>query len=936
MKKSFISFILIAFIIIINSFVSFSAGGTEELAVSHPSFSGDGINEYGGLKKGTVNSAVTVMNTASDCADVMLISVLTERQTGRIVDIALQTGKTAYSQPAELCTQTRVPDNGLYTLKLLCWDNNMQQLCAPYILEDYNTDEYSFNLPTLLTSFDSDETSSMYVWADTENGCSASIKSDPNGRLNSALRMDYNRQNYGCLVQRDISSDWSGYTGLRFDIKGTQNSIIYTRINDGAKTWQYEVNVTSDWQTVNIDFADFDGIKLENIKTLSFFVHSNGTEDRSGEGYFLADNIILTSPVRCVSALQVLTDKLGSCFSEDDMTFYITLCGFKNLSETVDINCELEDIYSSYKIEKSFSVSVEPDEIKEVPVTINSDRLGCFKIKVSTNYGQLTEGYFTHIPDIDNTVMTDQYRLGYSVHFDGLKTVKEIEDEADMLKKQGCTIVRQDFLWDIIEPEDGVYDWELYDNIVDITSERNIEVLGLITYSNRQNSSIDLYNGAGNGRYRNYPPVNLENWGRYVYDTVSRYKDKINKWEIWNEANIFYWQEDPDITQNADKYRADAYLPLLKVSYLAAKAADPDCIVTMSGMSDIGVGFVNRLLENGGRDYMDVLSIHPYMAESVELTDSWSDRNFEKKILVTRDKAPELPIYLTEWGWNTEKGTSFEDSAIWNVKGIVYSRVCDVKVNTLYSFNMTNGTGFGHIMPCVNGYAKPQFAAVAACNSLLGDRTCLGVLEINKQPYFGAETFAAYFERDGELPVIALWNVDENSEKSVNIDTEKAITLYDMYGNAQTVQPKNGTAHITLDNRPVYLKGDFENINKYAAMRFEQTDREEKSIKTIVQSRTDYYFSTERILENGHPYTLKIRLVNYSGSRTSGEVQLEGLPESWLSDKNLKYDIENGKSCIISVNITPQNITSGRTYTLKVFDENNYSLESAEYMFKGR
>lgn len=70
--------------------------------------------------------------------------------------------------------------------------------------------------------------------------------------------------------------------------------------------------------------------------------------------------------------------------------------------------------------------------------------------------------------------------------------------------------------------------------------------------------------------------INAANpWARFVNTTVARYRGRVGLWEIWNEPDMaFFWNGSV----------AD-YARLLKVGYLAAKAADPGARVAVGGQA---------------------------------------------------------------------------------------------------------------------------------------------------------------------------------------------------------------------------------------------------------------------------------------------------------------------------------------------------------------
>jgi hypothetical protein len=105
---------------------------------------------------------------------------------------------------------------------------------------------------------------------------------------------------------------------------------------------------------------------------------------------------------------------------------------------------------------------------------------------------------------------------------------------------------------------------------------------------------------AGNG---NSPPINNQDWYDYVYATVSRYKDSIKYWEMWNE---------PNLNQFWNGTRAQ-FIELFKVGADAAHAADPDCMVLGPEISSAGQRFdwMTDLLQQAG-DKIDIISFHQY------------------------------------------------------------------------------------------------------------------------------------------------------------------------------------------------------------------------------------------------------------------------------------------------------------------------------------
>ncbi len=134
--------------------------------------------------------------------------------------------------------------------------------------------------------------------------------------------------------------------------------------------------------------------------------------------------------------------------------------------------------------------------------------------------------------------------------------------------------------------------------------------------------------------------INEENYfAAYLYKTVSKYKDYIKVWEIWNEPDFSYtanslkkrgevgnwWENNPSPCDYKLKAPIFHYIRTLKISYEIIKSIDPDAFVAVGGLGY--PSFLDAILRNtdnpdGGKvtndfplkggAYFDVLSYHSY------------------------------------------------------------------------------------------------------------------------------------------------------------------------------------------------------------------------------------------------------------------------------------------------------------------------------------
>ncbi|MCX7856126.1 MAG: hypothetical protein N2556_09205 [Anaerolineae bacterium] len=160
--------------------------------------------------------------------------------------------------------------------------------------------------------------------------------------------------------------------------------------------------------------------------------------------------------------------------------------------------------------------------------------------------------------------------------------------------------------------------------------------------------------------YADGDPVNT--WGRFVYTVADRYRDSVKYWEVWNE---------PDLSGFWTGTSTD-YARLLKVAYLAVKAACPDCKVLFGGIAYYEKpNFYRWVLNQLKSDpeapahnyFFDIMAIHLYHRSSSIYDVTQVIRSG------MREFVPDRPIWLTETGspvWDDSSVISPTVPSIWS------------------------------------------------------------------------------------------------------------------------------------------------------------------------------------------------------------------------------------------------------------------------------
>ncbi len=172
-----------------------------------------------------------------------------------------------------------------------------------------------------------------------------------------------------------------------------------------------------------------------------------------------------------------------------------------------------------------------------------------------------------------------------------------------IMSDAGFRWVKQWFAWQDIEGAGpGQFDWSIADRVVDQVEKHGLKLLVRISPSDKAFWAGD-------------PPENADAFAEFAGALAARYRGRIHAYQVWNEPNLSReWGGKP--------VDPAGYAMLLKKTYAAIKAADPNAIVITAGMAPTtadqadamyDVKFYTQLYEAMGGDsdgYFDMLGIH--------------------------------------------------------------------------------------------------------------------------------------------------------------------------------------------------------------------------------------------------------------------------------------------------------------------------------------
>ena len=295
---------------------------------------------------------------------------------------------------------------------------------------------------------------------------------------------------------------------------------------------------------------------------------------------------------------------------------------------------------------------------------------------------------------------------------------------------------REEFQWHRIERAKGEFEWDFYDRLIETAHRHGISVYGLIAY---WSSWTQPYTREG-----------IEDYARFCRALVTRYRDRIKHWEVWNEPNIFFWSGPKEL-----------YPELLKAAYAAIKEADPEAFVLGCSTAGIDGAFIRMVLDAGAP--FDILTIHPYRG-------SLNERGFMKELQEVADLAGSRdgrrrPVWITEMGLPTHLygGLSERNQALFLARCYLSALASGVDTNiSWYNFRedgenrFYNEHNFG-VVRHSDLAPKPGYRALATVCRTLAKKPLAGELDLGE----GILGFV-FGKEDGEQTAV-IWSPERDA-----------------------------------------------------------------------------------------------------------------------------------------------------------------------------
>lgn len=393
-----------------------------------------------------------------------------------------------------------------------------------------------------------------------------------------------------------------------------------------------------------------------------------------------------------------------------------------------------------------------------------------------------------------------------------------LEEEYNNLNELGVHWLRVHFSWRSVEPTEGQWDFNQWDQYMDDTQANGIKVIAMLNYLPRWlNLSTKEYVS------REVMTKYLE----YVERTVRRYKDTVAAWEIWNEPNLEDFWDGP---------MEDFYHVFNETANLI-HSIDPNLYIIGGSLSSAAAGWIPGNLEDmfkaGIMTHVDALSFHYYnfdpdtlYAALMQYFAVGTKYSFKGDYFITELGNPtggDYPTFVTmkELAENVIKFHVIASS--FGIKTFIWYCTKDSGWNTT---DVRNSERFFGLTYKDYSAWKQGAHAYKLFSEYCSTSTYCPDLIVKQGGVSAADLMAALYQKTDGTSALILWyspTIHESGSIAVNLELSDIIGdayIYDIYsGNSEILN----CSKIEVGSSPVFITFKASNINQVFTITVEES-----------------------------------------------------------------------------------------------------------------
>lgn len=243
------------------------------------------------------------------------------------------------------------------------------------------------------------------------------------------------------------------------------------------------------------------------------------------------------------------------------------------------------------------------------------------------------------------------------------------ERDIEYMRAGGIGAIRVPVPWSMVQPTpDGGFEWRGVDATVALAARARLAVLpflyGTPRWLARRKTTLPIDSARARRAWVAFVTAAVERYGpggdfwdehgagATPYEPAIPNSTPVRTWQVWNEANFFYFAYPVSPTR---------YAKLLKISSMAVKRVDPGAKIVLSGLfgepDERGkrgmpaAQFLTRLYKVPGvKAAFDGVALHPYAVDAETLAEL--TERMRQVVLDNHDAR--TPLFITEMGWGSQ------------------------------------------------------------------------------------------------------------------------------------------------------------------------------------------------------------------------------------------------------------------------------------------
>lgn len=280
---------------------------------------------------------------------------------------------------------------------------------------------------------------------------------------------------------------------------------------------------------------------------------------------------------------------------------------------------------------------------------------------------------------------------------------------AGLIAETGIKWVRAEIYWSKVEAVEGVYNWELYDRMIQTYVDLGINVQAILSYMPDTSRFADWSEAA-------------TAFQAFASAAVARYAPLgVHYWEMFNEPNLTGYGWLPAAEVAADNLKG--YLMLLAAGNVAVRANDPLGLVIIGGLaSDDARGVtaetaMSLFYSLGGKNCFDIMAFHPYGYQGT------FDTAKTRIAAILTAGSDTKPVWFNEYGWTGYDTMNLRTDPTLTTNQMIKAYSQRAEADALFWFSGTDysrswGTPtFG--LASYWGAKRPSFATMQALTALV-------------------------------------------------------------------------------------------------------------------------------------------------------------------------------------------------------------------------